>query len=183
MAEISTIARPYATAVFNFANESKGLSNWSDTLVLLSAVIQDEHIKSIIDLKVPIVFTSAGNPKAHTARLKAAGITVVHVVSSKKFALKAQEAGVDAIVAEGFEAGGHNGREETTTLCLIPSVAAAVDIPVIASGGVGTLQHLADGVTQGGADAVLAASIFHFGTYSVPQAKAYMAERGIEVRL
>lgn len=98
----------------------------------------EEHLNTIIELKVPIVFTSAGNPKAHTARLKAAGITVVHVVSSKKFALKAQDAGVDAVVAEGFEAGGHNGREETTTLCLIPSVSQAVEIPVIAAGGIGS---------------------------------------------
>jgi len=96
----------------------------------------EEHLNTIIELKVPIVFSSAGNPKAHTARLKAAGITVVHVVSSKKFALKAQDAGVDAVVAEGFEAGGHNGREETTTLCLIPSVSQAVEIPVIAAGGI-----------------------------------------------
>ncbi|MFM7596155.1 MAG: NAD(P)H-dependent flavin oxidoreductase [Flavobacteriales bacterium] len=116
----------------------------------------EEHLNTIIELKVPIVFTSAGNPKAHTARLKAAGITVVHVVSSKKFALKAQEAGVDAIVAEGFEAGGHNGREETTTLCLIPSVAEAVDIPVIAAGGIGSGKAMlaamilgADGVQVG----------------------------------
>lgn len=98
----------------------------------------EEHIKTIIELKVPIVFTSAGNPKTHTARLKAAGITVVHVVSSMKFALKAEEAGVDAIVAEGFEAGGHNGREETTTLCLIPSVAKVINIPLIAAGGIGS---------------------------------------------
>ena len=98
----------------------------------------EEHLNTIIELKVPIVFSSAGNPKAHTARLKAAGITVVHVVSSKKFALKAQDAGVDAVVAEGFEAGGHNGREETTTLCLIPSVSQAVEIPVIAAGGIGS---------------------------------------------
>ena len=84
----------------------------------------DQHIQTIIKLKVPIVFTSAGNPKTYTQLLKEQGIIVVHVVSSTKFALKAQEAGVDAIVAEGFEAGGHNGREETTTLCLIPAVRA-----------------------------------------------------------
>lgn len=96
----------------------------------------EEHINTIIEQKVPIVFTSAGNPKTHTAKLKSHGITVVHVVSSSKFALKAQDAGVDAIVAEGFEAGGHNGREETTTLCLIPSVAKVVTIPVIAAGGI-----------------------------------------------
>lgn len=96
----------------------------------------DQHIQTIIKLKVPIVFTSAGNPKTYTHSLKEQGIKVVHVVSSSKFALKAQEAGVDAIVAEGFEAGGHNGREETTTLCLIPAVCNAVTIPVIAAGGI-----------------------------------------------
>jgi enoyl-[acyl-carrier protein] reductase II len=98
----------------------------------------EEHITSIIEHKIPIVFTSAGNPKTYTARLKAEGIKVVHVVSSLKFALKAQDAGVDAVVAEGFEAGGHNGREETTTLCLIPSVSQALEIPVIAAGGIGS---------------------------------------------
>ena len=98
----------------------------------------EEHIQTIIKHQVPIVFTSAGNPKTYTARLKEAGITVVHVVSSAKFALKAQEAGVDAIVAEGFEAGGHNGRDETTTMCLIPLVKSVVSIPLIAAGGIGT---------------------------------------------
>ncbi len=102
----------------------------------------NEHIQTIIDEKVPIVFTSAGNPKTWTQHLKAAGITVVHVVSSSKFALKAQEAGCDAVVAEGFEAGGHNGREETTTLVLIPAVCAAVSIPVIAAGGIATGRQM-----------------------------------------
>ena len=92
----------------------------------------------VISEGVKIVFTSAGNPKTWTKILKNHGITVVHVVSSAKFALKAQEAGVDAVVAEGFEAGGHNGREETTTLTLIPNVCKTVDIPVIAAGGIGT---------------------------------------------
>lgn len=98
----------------------------------------DKHIQHIIAEKVPIVFTSAGNPKSWTKLLKAEGIKVVHVVSSAKFALKSQDAGVDAVVAEGFEAGGHNGREETTTLCLIPQVRAAIDIPLIAAGGIAT---------------------------------------------
>jgi enoyl-[acyl-carrier protein] reductase II len=98
----------------------------------------DKHIDILIKEKVPVVFTSAGNPKTWTSKLKDAGITVVHVVSSSKFALKAQEAGCDAVVAEGFEAGGHNGREETTTFVLIPAVSRAVDIPVIAAGGIAT---------------------------------------------
>lgn len=116
----------------------------------------EEHIQTIIKYEVPIVFTSAGNPKTYTQRLKDAGITVVHVVSSAKFAMKAQEAGVDAIVAEGFEAGGHNGRDETTTFCLIPLVRQAVSIPVIAAGGIGTGRGMlaamnlgADGVQIG----------------------------------
>lgn len=96
----------------------------------------DQHVDIILKEKVPIVFTSAGNPKTWTSHLKAAGITVVHVVSSTKFALKCQEAGVDALVAEGFEAGGHNGREETTTMCLIPAVRKAIHIPLIAAGGI-----------------------------------------------
>jgi enoyl-[acyl-carrier protein] reductase II len=102
----------------------------------------DKHIETVIAEKIPIVFTSAGNPKTWTAELKAAGITVVHVVSSSKFALKAEEAGCDAIVAEGFEAGGHNGREETTTLVLIPAVCKAVKIPVIAAGGIATGRQM-----------------------------------------
>lgn len=116
----------------------------------------EEHIAIIIKHQVPIVFTSAGNPKTYTARLKEQGITVVHVVSSAKFARKAQDAGVDAIVAEGFEAGGHNGRDETTTFCLIPMVKAEVEIPLIAAGGIGTGRGMlaamnlgADGVQIG----------------------------------
>ena len=103
----------------------------------------EEHIQTIIKHKVPIVFTSAGNPKTYTSRLQKEGVLVVHVVSSLKFAKKAQEAGVDAIVAEGFEAGGHNGRDETTTLCLIPSVRKEITIPLIAAGGIATGQAMA----------------------------------------
>lgn len=116
----------------------------------------DKHIESIIEFKVPIVFTSAGNPKTYTEYLKSHGITVVHVVSSVKFAKKAQDAGVDAVVAEGFEAGGHNGRDETTSLVLIPSVTRELDIPVIAAGGIGSGAGMfaamalgADGVQMG----------------------------------
>ena len=102
----------------------------------------EKHIEIILEEKPPIVFTSAGNPKTWTSTLKKQGIIVVHVVSSSKFALKAQEAGCDAVVAEGFEAGGHNGREETTTMVLIPAVCNAVQIPVIAAGGIATGRQM-----------------------------------------
>lgn len=102
----------------------------------------DKHINIIIEEGVKIVFTSAGNPKTWTSTLKEKGITVVHVISSSKFALKAQEAGCDAVVAEGFEAGGHNGREETTSMVLIPAVKKAVNIPVIAAGGIATGRQM-----------------------------------------
>lgn len=98
----------------------------------------DRIMQLIVDEGVKIVFTSAGNPKLWTGFLKQHGITVVHVVSSSKFAMKCEEAGVDAVVAEGFEAGGHNGREETTTLCLIPAVRKATSLPLIAAGGIGS---------------------------------------------
>ena len=116
----------------------------------------DKHIQILIEEGVKIVFTSAGNPKTWTSILKGHGITVVHVVSNVKFALKAVEAGVDAIVAEGFEAGGHNGREETTSLVLIPMIRNAVAVPVIAAGGIATGRQMlaamalgADGVQIG----------------------------------
>lgn len=98
----------------------------------------DEHIQIIIDEGVKVVFTSAGNPATWTSHLKEKGITVVHVIANTKFAKKSSDCGVDAIVAEGFEAGGHNGREETTTLCLIPIIRDAVEIPLIAAGGIGS---------------------------------------------
>lgn len=98
----------------------------------------DKHIQTIIEEKVPIVFSSAGSPKKWTPILKENGITVVHVCASSLLAKKVEDAGCDAVVAEGFEAGGHNGREETTTMCLIPQVVNAVNIPVIAAGGIGT---------------------------------------------
>jgi enoyl-[acyl-carrier protein] reductase II len=116
----------------------------------------EEIMKIIVDEGVKIVFTSAGNPKTWTTFLKENGITVAHVVSSSKFALKAQEAGVDAVVAEGFEAGGHNGREETTTFTLIPMVKEQIKIPLIAAGGIATGRGIlaamalgADGVQMG----------------------------------
>jgi enoyl-[acyl-carrier protein] reductase II len=119
----------------------------------------DEHIKIIIDEGVPVVFSSAGNPKKYTSILKEHGITVVHVVASVKFALKAQEAGVDAIVAEGFEAGGHNGADETTTMVLIPQVKEAVSIPLIAAGGIGSGRAMLAAMALG-ADGVQVGSLF-----------------------
>lgn len=128
----------------------------------------DQQIQILLDEEIQIVFTSAGNPATYTTKLKAAGITVVHVVSSTTFALKAQQAGVDALVAEGFEAGGHNGREEITTLCLIPAVCNAVTIPVIAAGGIGSGRAMlaafalgAQGVQVGSAFAVSEESSAH----------------------
>ncbi|MFM2212809.1 MAG: hypothetical protein RL427_72 [Bacteroidota bacterium] len=116
----------------------------------------EEIVQIIIEEGVKVVFTSAGNPKKWTSHLKANGITVVHVVSSSKFALKAQEAGVDAVVVEGFEAGGHNGREETTTLALVPMVREQITVPLIAAGGIATGRGMlavmvlgADGVQMG----------------------------------
>jgi enoyl-[acyl-carrier protein] reductase II len=119
----------------------------------------DLLMQVIVEEKVPIVFTAAGNPNLWTAHLKEHGCTVVHVVSSKKFALKAQDCGVDAVVAEGFEAGGHNGREETTTMTLIPLVKKAIHIPLIAAGGIGSGASMLAAMALG-ADAVQVGSLF-----------------------
>ena len=128
----------------------------------------DPIIQIVIDEGVKIVFTSAGNPKTWTGWLKERGITVIHVVSSSRFAVKCEEAGVDAVVAEGFEAGGHNGREETTTFCLIPAVREATTLPLIAAGGIGTGEGIlaamvlgAEGVQIGTRFAVAAESSAH----------------------
>ncbi|MBQ0909935.1 nitronate monooxygenase [Flavobacterium sp. F-328] len=125
----------------------------------------DEIMKIIIEENVKIVFTSAGNPKTWTSFLKQHGVTVVHVVSSSVFALKAQDAGVDAVVAEGFEAGGHNGREETTTLTLIPMVKEKITIPLIAAGGIATGAGMLAAMTLG-ADGVQIGSRFVASTES-----------------
>ena len=103
----------------------------------------DKHLEIIVEEGVKIVFTSAGNPAKYTSWLKERGITVVHVIANTKFAKKCEDAGVDAIVAEGFEAGGHNGREETTTMCLIPMIVDCVNVPVIAAGGIGCGRTMA----------------------------------------
>jgi enoyl-[acyl-carrier protein] reductase II len=125
----------------------------------------DQIMEIIIEENVKVVFTSAGNPRIWTGKLKEYGITVVHVVSSAKFAKKSEDAGVDAVVAEGFEAGGHNGREETTTLCLIPLVAEAVSIPVIAAGGIGSGKSMLAAMNLG-ADGVQIGSRFVTSTES-----------------
>ena len=126
-------------------------------------------MKIILEEKVPIVFTSAGNPKLWTTHLKDKGIIVVHVVSSSKFAKKAEEAGCDAVVAEGFEAGGHNGREETTSMILIPAVSAAITIPVIAAGGIATGKQMLAAMVLG-ADGVQVGSRF----VCTPEASSHM---------
>ena len=127
-------------------------------LPLLYPNIED-HINIILEEKVKIVFTSAGSPKKYTQILKDNGIKVVHVVANQKFALKCLDAGVDAIVAEGFEAGGHNGIEEITTMCLIPQIKSIVDIPLIAAGGIGSGQSILAAMSLG-ADGVQIGSLF-----------------------
>ncbi len=129
----------------------------------------DKLMQIIIEEEVKIVFTSAGNPKTWTSHLKENGITVVHVVSSVKFALKAEEAGVDAVVAEGFEAGGHNGREETTTFTLIPMVKEQLTVPLIAAGGIATGRGMLAAMVLG-ADAVQIGSRF----VATPEASSHI---------
>jgi enoyl-[acyl-carrier protein] reductase II len=130
----------------------------------------DKHVEVILEEQVPVVFTSAGNPRTWTARLKGAGIKVVHVVSSSKFAKKSEDAGVDAVVAEGFEAGGHNGREETTTMCLIPAVREAISIPLIAAGGIGSGRAMLAAMVLG-AEGVQIGSRF----VATPEASSHQA--------
>jgi enoyl-[acyl-carrier protein] reductase II len=125
----------------------------------------EKHLQVLIEEKVKIVFTSAGNPSVWTPLLKEHGVTVVHVISNTKFAKKAENSGVDAVVAEGFEAGGHNGREETTTMCLIPMVRQAISIPVIAAGGIANGKAMLAAMALG-ADAVQIGSLFAASTES-----------------
>ena len=119
----------------------------------------DDHIKTILDEKIKIVFTSAGSPNKYTQLLKENGIIVVHVIANQKFALKCVDAGVDAIVAEGFEAGGHNGIDEITTMCLIPQIKSIVDIPLIAAGGIASGESILAAMSLG-ADGVQIGSLF-----------------------
>ena len=136
----------------------------------------EEHVQTIIDLKVPIVFTSAGSPSKWTPLFKQHGITVVHVVSNVKFAKKSESSGVDAIVAEGFEAGGHNGREETTTICLIPLLLNNVKIPIIAAGGIGSGSAMAAAFALG-AEAVQIGSLF----VASPESSAHQSFKNLIV--
>ncbi len=131
---------------------------WGVNVPLLYPEI-DKLIDTLISQGVKIVFTSAGSPKKYTARLQAEGIKVAHVVSSSKFAAKCEEAGVDAIVAEGFEAGGHNGREETTTMALIPQVRKATSLPLLAAGGIASGQAMLAAMCLG-ADGIQAGTVF-----------------------
>ncbi|MEY2752271.1 MAG: hypothetical protein RLZZ570_217 [Bacteroidota bacterium] len=128
------------------------------------------HLQSCIDFDVPVVITSAGNPKLHTAWLKERGRTVLHVVASSAFAVKAEAAGVDAVIAEGFEAGGHNGRDETTTMVLVPAVVDAVSIPVVAAGGISDGRSMAAALMLG-AEGVQMGSRF----VATPEASAHEA--------
>lgn len=121
--------------------KASGVVSYAVNVPLLYPAVE-EHMATLADEGVPVVFTSAGSPRKWTAHLKSAGAKVVHVVSSASFAKKAEDAGVDAVVAEGFEAGGHNGREETTTMCLVPEVVDAVSVPVIAAGGLHDARSL-----------------------------------------
>jgi len=133
----------------------------------------EEHLQSCIDFDVPVVITSAGNPKLHTAWLKERGRTVLHVVASSAFAVKAEAAGVDAVIAEGFEAGGHNGRDETTTMVLVPAVVDAVSIPVVAAGGIADGRSMAAALMLG-AEGVQMGSRF----VATPEASAHEAFKG-----
>jgi enoyl-[acyl-carrier protein] reductase II len=133
----------------------------------------EEHMQSCIDFDVPVVITSAGNPKLHTAWLKERGRTVLHVVASSAFAVKAEAAGVDAVIAEGFEAGGHNGRDETTTMVLVPAVVDAVSIPVVAAGGIADGRSMAAALMLG-AEGVQMGSRF----VATPEASAHEAFKG-----
>ena len=136
----------------------------------------EKIMQIILEERVKIVFTSAGNPRTWTTHLKAHGITVVHVVSSVKFALKAQEAGVDAVVAEGFEAGGHNGRDETTTFTLIPMVREKISVPLIAAGGIATGHGMLAAMVLG-ADGVQVGSRF----VATPEASSHPAFKELVV--
>ena len=142
----------------------------------------EAYLDAAIDSGVRVLETAGNSPVAFIEKAKRGHMRIVHKCTSVRHALSAERNGVDAVSIDGFECAGHPGEDDVAGLVLIPLAARALRIPVIASGGVGNLQHLVDGIKEGRADAVLAASIFHFGTYTVQEAKAFMAEQGICVR-
>jgi nitronate monooxygenase len=139
-------------------------------------------IDVIVDEGIGIVETAGRNPEPYLERIKKGGAKVIHKCTSVRHAHKAESIGCDYISIDGCECAGHPGEDDVTSLVLIPVTVDAVSIPVIASGGVGTLEHLVEGVTEGHASAVLAASIFHFGEHTIREAKAHMAKHGVPVR-
>ena len=147
---------------------------------MLMSPYADEVAKVIVEEGVKVVTTGAGNPEKYMKMWKEAGVKVIPVVASVALAKRMERCGADALVAEGCEAGGHIG--ESTTMVLVPQIVDAVNIPVIASGGAGTLEHFYDALTEGGADATLAASLFHYKELEIRQVKEYLAGRGISVR-
>ena len=136
------LLREHITKLRNYFKEKNIEKPFGVNIPLIRGDV-NELVKTVIDEKIKIVFSSAGNPKVHSKILKENGITLVHVIASVKHALKAQDAGCDAVVAEGFEAGGHNGIDEITTFCLVPQVVDALEIPVIAAGGIATGRQIA----------------------------------------
>ena len=149
--------------------------------VMLMSPHAEEIAKVIVEEGVQVVTTGAGNPGKYMSMWKEAGVIVIPVVASVALAKLMERAGADAIVAEGTEAGGHIG--EATTMTLVPQVVDAVSIPVIASGGAGTLEHFYEALTEGKADAALAASLFHFKELEIKEVKQYLRDKGVSVRL
>ena len=148
--------------------------------VMLLSPHADDVARVVVEEGIKVVTTGAGNPEKYMDMWKAAGIKVIPVVASVALAKRMEKYGADAVVAEGMESGGHIG--EQTTMTLVPQVVDAVSIPVIASGGAGTLEHFYDALTEGGADAALAASLFHYKELEISQVKDYLSDRGISVR-
>ena len=148
--------------------------------VMLLSPHADDVARVVVEEGIKVVTTGAGNPEKYMDMWKAAGIKVIPVVASVALAKRMEKYGADAVVAEGMESGGHIG--EQTTMTLVPQVVDAVSIPVIASGGAGTLEHFYEGLTEGGADAVLAASLFHYKELEISQVKDYLASKGVPVR-
>ena len=149
--------------------------------VMLLSPHADDVARVVVEEGIKVVTTGAGNPEKYMDMWKAAGIKVIPVVASVALAKRMEKYGADAVVAEGMESGGHIG--EQTTMTLVPQVVDAVSIPVIASGGAGSLEHFYDALTEGGADAALAASLFHYKELEIREVKEYLRDRGLPVRL